>query len=392
MAHIDGRTAHDTHPAAAPLNGTDARNAPVPTADRAQTVTLQRLLGLATLTPPQAVHIAGEVLGRLDGSTGNGADTDAVAVGEDGSVRLLAGRTRGDLDVTAELVDQLTRNADRPVARRNPASARLLAALTRSAAALRDGDLVAARAALVPSARTAGLDEQQARKELAALVAIPLRPTAAVRRLEIAEPKRVPTEPRPVRAAPQPPRRPTRSRRRLITTIVIVALAVVGVVSTIALVQPGGSGSNNGPTTSPTTPPNGGSHASQHRSAPGPNHRRTIPTLAPAQARAISKVTLTPVARCRGGAACAVTVRVWLRPPWLSGFHWHAAVVNRCTHSVRQIAAGTMIARPGWRSAYNTVQFRLPNRPRLALIAVVDRPVSAASRALLVTTGPRGCG
>ena len=85
-------------------------------------------------------------------------------------------------------------------------------------------------------------------------------------------------------------------------------------------------------------------------------------------------------------------MRVWLRPPWLTGFSWHAVAVDRCTHHLRRIGAGTMIARPGWQSAYTTVALPLPDKPRLAVVAVVDKPVSAASRPLLVNTGTRGCG
>lgn len=398
MAHTDGRTTHDI-PAALPPLGADTNGVPH-AADPPATVTLRRLIGLATLTPPQAVHIASEILGLLDSSTGLvGADTDSISVGANGAVRLSSGQPGRDAAATADVVDQLTRNADRPVARRNPASAALLTALARCAAALREGDLVAARAALVPATRAGGLDEQQARRELAALVTVAVRPTVALRSPAITERPRVRPEPRPAQqAAPSTPRtaqpspHATRARRRVITTIVIAALAVVGVISTIALVRPGGSSPNGGTSAPPTSSTHTGANAGRHRSSPAGTHRHAIPTLAPAAARGISRVTLTPAARCRRGTSCVLTVRVWLRPPWLTAFHWHAAAVNRCTGHVRRIGSGSMIAGPGWRSAYATVRLRVPDKPRVALLAVVDRPVAAASRPLLVTTGTRGCG
>jgi hypothetical protein len=76
----------------------------------------------------------------------------------------------------------------------------------------------------------------------------------------------------------------------------------------------------------------------------------------------------------------------------LSSLTWHAAAVNRCTGKVSTIDRGSMIAEPGWRSAYVTVRLRLPQQRSTAVLAVVDTPVSAASRPLLVPAGGGSCG
>ena len=401
MAHLDRQTSNGTdHTVRPPLNTGPVVPGTGP--DGPPSVTLWRLLGLATLTPTQAVHLAAEVLSLVDASADTaGADAAAITIDRDGRVALLPNRPQRDVGPTAELVEQIARNADRPAARRNPTSVALLSALSRCATALRDGDVLAARAALAPAARTADLDTTQATRELAALVDVALRPSSAVRPPELTTklrgpaagptPAAPPVHTTPVHTTPVHTA-PRRARRRPVVLIAVAVVAAAAAAATIALMRPGGSGSDAGPATSPTNSVHPGSHAPHHRATHVATHHRAVPALAPTSARAISKVTMTPAKHCRAGADCLVTVRVWLRPPWLSALRWHAVSVNRCTRHRQRIGAGSMIAGPGWRSAYTTVALGLPDKPRLAVVAVVDKPVSAASRPLLVNTGARGCG
>jgi hypothetical protein len=86
-----------------------------------------------------------------------------------------------------------------------------------------------------------------------------------------------------------------------------------------------------------------------------------------------------------------VTVRVWLRPPGLTSLTWHAALVDRCTGAIGRVGSGSMIAEPGWRSPYATIRVHLPRKSSMAVLAIVDRPASAASRPLLVPAGGGTC-
>jgi hypothetical protein len=113
---------------------------------------------------------------------------------------------------------------------------------------------------------------------------------------------------------------------------------------------------------------------------------------APLAAGPIARVTLTPAAACTPGAMCALTVQMWLRPPGLAQLSWHAVLVDRCTGRTRTLDSGSMVAEPGWQAPYTTVHLRLPRHSAMALLAVVDSPVSAASRPLYVPAGGGSCG
>jgi hypothetical protein len=383
---------------------------PAEPGNRPAAVPLRRLLGLATLTPPQATHIAVDVLASLQDESGSyGAfDADDVLIGGDGTLRLAERNgdfTPGTATAAAELVDQLARNADRPAAHRRPENAALLTALTRCAAQLSGGDLEASLAELRRELDATGADRGQLTGELAALVAVPLvragaEPTAA----EPGEPAAAPAapvviaEPLPSAEADLPPSPPDAVATlvlgrpmpspRVIVPVVIGVVAVAALITAIALTRPSGH-----PAATTTHHPIATSHAPKPvtHAPPAKAGPRDVPKLGPAAAGPISSVKLSPVARCSRGATCAVTVRMYLRPPGLASLTWHAALVNRCSGSIQRIDHGSMIAEPGWRSAYTTVHLRLPHLRSMAVVAVVDSPVSAASRPLLVPAGGGSC-
>jgi hypothetical protein len=367
---------------------------------------------LATLTPPQATHIAVEVLGSLgslqDESGSYGAfNAEDVLIGADGTLRLAERNgdfTPGTASAAAVLVDQLARNADRPAAHRRPQNAALLAALARCAAELPDGDLAAPLAELRRELNATRADRDHLKRELAALVGVPLvRVGADVPAASpVSAPAEAPAMPiviadqLPEQAADLPPsppdieQPPVLGRRvprgRLIAIVVIAVVALAAVISAIALNQSGGHPA------AANTPASGSSHpAAPTKPAAPPAGHRSIPTLAPRAAGPISAVTLKPLGTCKAGAVCAVNVRIHLRPPSLSALSWRAALVNRCTGKIHTINHGSMIAGPGWQSAYATVRLHLPHKPSMAVLAVVDTPVHAASRPLLVPAGGGTC-
>jgi hypothetical protein len=373
-----------------------------PPVRRAAAVSLRRLLGLATLTPPQAAHIAVEVLTALQPESASyGAfDTDGVLIDEDGAIRLVEHDfTPGTAAAAGQVVGQLAHNADRPAARRRPAYSSLLTALKQAAVDLAAGDLVAPLAELRRELEAAGADPERLGHELAALVAVPLVRVGA-------EPTTPPTGPfvivdpaaaeaetdgspdidLPVPPASEVRRPPSRS---LIVLVAAVVIALVALLTALLTRSSGGVPAQAQATGEPTV-----SSHSPSTQPPAAKHNGpgAVPHLAPSAAGPIAKVTLDPAGTCKAGSTCTATVRMWLRPPGLSSLAWHAALVDRCTGKVHRIESGSMIAEPGWRSAYATVRLRLPQRASMAVFAVVDHPVSAASRPVLVPAGGGSCG
>lgn len=412
MSHTVGQPRNDARPEEPTSAQQRDLGPPASNGGRPGAVPLRRLLGLATLTPPQATHVAVEVLGSLQDESGSyGAfDADDVLIGADGTLRLAERNgdfTPGTAGATARLIDQLARNADRPAAHRRPQNAGLLAALTRCAAELPGGDLETPLAELRRELDATRVDREHLRRELVALVGVPLvragadpgaAPPVVAAPTEAAAMPVVIADPLPKQAADLPPSPPDIERPlvlgrrvprgRLIAIVVIVVVALAALITAIALHQSRGHPANATNTHSPVTRPHTANPHKHGTPAAGP---RPIPTLARRAAGPISAVTLTPHGTCKPGAVCAVTVRIHLRPPSLSALTWRAALVNRCTGKIHTIDHGSMIAEPGWRSAYTTVHLRLPHNGSMAVLAVVGSPVHAASRPLLVPAGGGSC-
>lgn len=379
-------------------------------------VPLRRLLGLATLTPPQAAHIAVDVLTSLQPESENYGAFDAqdVLIDGDGAIRLVPRTfTPGTATAAGELVRQLARNADRPAARKRPAQAALLTALDQCAAGLAAGDLAAPLTELRRELEATGIDRERLIDELAALVAVPLIRVGAEPGAQPGTPPEVPSAadaapttivvvepdaeaPEALTAAPpsfdQPaPPAPTGTRRPpprlLIAGVIIAVVALVTIVSVIV------SSSGGKTTTQRSAPPGRPTHAqSASTSVAAADQPAAVHRPAPPAAGPISRVTLIPASTCTAGAVCTVTVRMWLRPPGLSRLTWHATLVDRCTRRSHAIESGAMIAQPGWRSVYTTVQLRLPHKSSMAVLAVVNTPVSASSRPLLIPADGGSCG
>lgn len=335
-------------------------------------------------------------------------NADDVLVDENGSIRIATHPfTPGTATAAAELARRLARNADRPAARNRPVQAALLTALAQCAAGLAAGDLAAPLTELRRELDAAGADRERLTGELAALVAVPLVRVAAE---PVAQPTSDPAppvvtvvEPLPEEAATEfaavpvldrpPPLAPAGARQLPPRTVIVaIVVAVVALVAVLFAVLNGNSGTPK-PRTSPPPVVHHGHANSPSPSVPAAaNSPRPVHRPAPLAAGPISRVTLTPTGSCTAGAACAVTVKAWLRPPGLSQLTWHATLVDRCTGSTRPLESGAMMAEPGWHAPYTTVNLQLPQKSSMALLAVVDSPVSVSSRPLYVPAGGGSCG
>jgi hypothetical protein len=367
-------------------------------------VPLRRLLGLATLTPAQAAYVADEVLNALASRPGYGPlDASDVIINPDGAVRLAPRDRASTADAgpaAAALLEEIAHNADRPAAHRRPAGSALLAAVTRGAAQLAAGDDLRPAAELREAMDAAGATRAELAGQLAALVAVPLvrvpdvaadvgsGPGRLAPRSNGSTGRHATVPPPPPGPVIRPPVGPPGPRRRVAAAAVAVAvLAVAGAIAAFVVPRTGDRDRPAAPVHS-AAPSITARPPAATGNAPTP---RAVPELAPAAAGPIAAVRLHPTRPCRPGATCEVTVRIRLRPPSLSALTWHATAFDRCTGTRHRIDRGSMIAEPGWRSVYATVRMPLPRADSLAVVAVVDTPVSVASRPMLVPARGGSC-
>ena len=350
-------------------------------------VSVQRLLGLATLTPAQAgwlaaralaavaaLHDAGFAHGRLH--AGN------VLVGRDGAVRLTDWALgppasdeafRADLTAARTFVDALLRNADRPAARRGG----LLADLERLAAGP-----IADPAAAADELHTAIGDAAVVTSELGALVAAANRTSTSV----------VTAAPLPVRLphARRPPPRRLPQRRWVAAAATLVVLAAAGAVA----VAMSDRRHTAAPPLSPSLSP---SHTSRAPSAPHPSAPRSaapsrVAAVAPRSAGFVDGVAVAPVETCQPGATCSVTVTIKITAhDDVKHLAWTFVLVDPCTGERRPAPGGSMTAQPYWRNIYTTTRVALPQARSVTLVAMTTTPVRAASAPLTVPSGHAQC-
>lgn len=384
---------------------------------------LGRLLGLITLTPAQAIYLAGELCARVgelhaQGLVHGGLSADKVRLGDDGRLSLItrprpegASGTPGpvehdrstDVRAIGPLIAALLRNADRPAAHQRDADRARLGAL-QHAAALADHDAGAV------SEVAAALDPAGAQGDRHAAPADTAR-AELVRLVEAAHSPELPalldgaaTRARPARRAARPvpglrwhrPRR--RSRTRLsVAAIVLLALAAVG-----ALVKWGPLGSpfegavhHQARPATLAAPSKTASTAPARTSAAAPPARpapRPVPSLGPAAAGAVTGVTLRELAPCRAGAPCTLRVTIGMQnSAQLQHASWTLYALDRCTGARSPLASGPMIAEPGWTAIYDTRQVSVPASGSVALVAVTETPAGAASAPLLMPAGGGSC-
>jgi hypothetical protein len=395
-------------------------------------VSLERLLGIAILTPAQATYIAAAIFAGLDdlhraGLAHRGLTGRHVLIGTDGRPRLagwaLAARGRSgdlaaaktaDLEAACALVDQLARNADRPVGRHSPGGAELLVRMTRLGTGGAPADAASAAQQLtdwLAAAEGVESGEVLLRTQVGALT------TASAKAVPDDEPVDRPArqrfKSRPVKQ-PEPPVRPSastlprelsradwsnpRRRRRawLIAAVVVLVLAGGFVFARKPITSLTDRVLNRHPasSTTPTTSPSNANKAAARRAAElrASGQPRRMPVLAPAAAGAVTGVVLRPTASCRPGGVCPVRVAVHLRHA-SSTRHvaWRLALVNRCTGTRAIRAHGFLAVSPGSSSAFATRRVKLPPAHAVGLVAVTTAPAHAASRPLLVPARRASC-
>lgn len=397
---------------------------------------LDRLLSLATLTPAQAAAIAVEVYAGLAAlhaaGVGHGhLGTRSVLVGVDGVVRLAdwaagslaasratdaPGRLQSaDLEDARHVVTALARNADRPVVHKRARDRELLSVLERVAArepALPAVEAMSALGAALHAATDVVGAHRDVDAELGALVtAARQRPAIAPLPAGLPAPASLP--PRSREAAPAPAadeparrsalpaslsaadwRRPTRHGRlwAIVAVVLVAAGAVLLARSPVSSLydrlthrqDAGGGAAAQAAGTKGA--------AARKPSAPARPAVRAVPVLAPAAAGIVTGVSLRPLGTCRAGRPCPVRVTVAVTPSdTVQQVRWAITQFDRCRGTRATRATGTLVAQPGWTSAYDSRTLLLPRVRALALVAHTTTPAQAASRAVLIPATARTC-
>ncbi|MBB3084004.1 hypothetical protein [Geodermatophilus sabuli] len=364
-----------------------AEPAPAGPPDASGGVALARLIGLARLTPPQAVEIGVGVLARaaaLAEPDAEGPGEDRVGIGPlvvtaDGQV--VAGSTAdggpagapatvGTARATAEAVLADVARAARQGARRpDPAAERLLDELDRAVAELPVAGVAAA--AEVLRAAAASIDRGTVRAELGALARAAGRTAGSTYG---PGPSGTPPSTR-ARAAPSgraTPGGPRVAVRRigawLLSVLVlagVVALEVGLLRDDIAkdiglLLDAGRSGAE------PST-------------TPEPDGLPVVPP-APAANGAVTGVDLRLLTPCAPGTPCTLRLLVRLVPgaePQV--VTWSYRIVDRCTGAAETAPGGTVTVPPAGERAAVVGTVALPALDGVAVVAVTDSPAIAAS-------------
>jgi hypothetical protein len=111
-----------------------------------------------------------------------------------------------------------------------------------------------------------------------------------------------------------------------------------------------------------------------------------MPSFGPKQAGDITAVELRALGRCSAGGTCTMQTTVRITPTDdYREVSARLAVVDRCTGDVRKVPAGTVLTQPGWTSTFLTTSTRLPDSPRLGVVAITTGPARATSPPLRIT-------
>jgi tRNA A-37 threonylcarbamoyl transferase component Bud32 len=340
---------------------------------------VQRLLGLATLTPAQAGWLAAQALAGLAtlheaGLAHGRLHAGNVLVGRDGAVHLAdwalgppasEQSRRADLAAARTFVAALTRNADRPSARHGG----LLAELERLAA-----EPIADAAAVVRELDAVS-DPVTMRFELGTLVAAMSRTSTSVV-TPPPLPARLPHHRRP------PARHPSqRLRMAVVATLLVLAAAVVFVAV-----------SHRRHAAAPAPSPSHALRTRVHSPTPRSIAPSPVAAVAPRSAGFVDGVVLTPVTSCQPGAACSVTVTIRIvAHSDVKHLRWTFVLVDPCTGARTEIPGGSMTAQPSWQHIYSTTTVTLPQTRSVTVVAMTTTPVRAASAPLTVRPGRARC-
>jgi hypothetical protein len=352
--------------------------------ERVDGASVERLLGLATLTPGQAAWLAARTLAALAalheaGLAHGRVHAGNVLVGRNGLIRLAdwalgppasEEARAADLAAARTFVSALVRNATRPAARHGGLLADLerLAAepITDPADAACELDVAVDDAATVAS-------------ELGALVSAMSRTSTRV----------VPPAPLPPRLphTRRPPPRHLPQRRWVAAAATLLVLAAAGAVAVVLARHHNAAAPAPRPTHSQQTVA-----AAPSANPPSTAPRPVAAAVAPRSAGFVDAVLLNPVADCRPGASCPVTVTIRI------GAHsdvkqvsWNFVLVNPCTGQRTHAPGGSMTAQANWRRIYTTTSVPLPQERSVALVAMTTTPVRAASAPLRVPSGHAQC-
>lgn len=379
-----------------PTSGSPPR--PTPVADTEQEVRrgsadLDRLLGVAVLTPAQATHVAAELL-MFASTIGQGRRSDI-------RVTPPVVTPHGDVDVVPaddpstgvgieELLGRLVDNA-----RRLPAHPRAhqVALLRRLEDVAGSSHEPAARALMLRSALDDALGPDAATRiteELAYLVAA---------LAQVADTHHVAVTPVPIRPVPLRAAAPTTARREIggrrargpvvRTAAVVLAGLVVLVGGYLAVVRPWSGGGRGDRATGPQ--PSEPSSKPPSHAARTPQ-RTLVPVLAPPKAGRVTGVHLQQAGPCQPGAPCPVRVTVDLAPTGVSqAIGWRVGVVQECTRHVTWSALTTVTAQPGWTRVYAGSSVRIPTGHPVALVAVTGTPARAQSPPDRLTSSAPRC-
>jgi hypothetical protein len=389
---------------------------------------LDRLLGMAILTPAQATYVAAGIFAGLADLHAHGrihGDLSArhVVIGNDGRPRL-AGWALGpsehypnvdaariaDLDAARAVVFELARNCDRPVGRHSPGGSKLLVDLERlgTGAVLADAQATAEHLTdRLDSVEGIQTGDSLMRAELASLVRAGARSADVGRERTAPIPKPQPArEAKPVPPVPDAPLSKgnwlRRRKRRVLwaALILVVALAAAGFVAHKSISR-FADRVLNGNSSSSSTPPGHGknakhatnrNHHSTKAQAGNGAHAHGVPVLAPHQAGLVRKVGLQRTGTCRLHGPCPVQVTVTVKPTSQArSIAWRVVSVNRCTGKRHVAARGTMTVSANSSAAWDTPRLNLRGRHGVAAIAVTSTPAHAASRPLLVPAHHISC-
>lgn len=357
--------------------------------EQVEGVSVQRLLGRATLTPAQAAWLAGRAFAALAmlheaGRAHGRMHAGNVLVGRDGSVRIAdwafgppasEATRQADLEAAREFVVALLRNAGRPAARNGDRPSAALAELeglaaepiADPAAAARDLDVAVDDAAIVTS-------------ELGALVTAMVRPVNHV----------VTPAPLPPRL-PHPRRPPPRRigpRRWVVAAIAALVVLAVAAVAAFAV-----SHRRHEAAVPPlSSPPPSHAPTPTRSHAPSATSLARATAVAPRRAGFVNGVVITPVETCQPGATCSVTVTIQITEhDDVKHLTWTFVLVDPCTGTRTNAPGGSMTAQPNWRHVYTTTRVPIPQARSVALVAMTTVPVRAASAPLTVPSGHAQC-
>ena len=346
-------------------------------AEAGRGIGLPRLIGLARLTPTQAITLAVDVLTAGSGSPPAPA---AVELGPDGRARL-RGAAAARADSPAALLTALAaaaRQGPPPTGR----AAEALTALDTAAAQAAAG--CDARALAEPLRTLVAAAGPAPRLELVRLVA-----AATGRAQPHGGPARasIPTIPTPAAPGTGPPGgaapwevpggwRAGLSRTVRRTWPWVASIAVLAVVlmvellilrddvarDVVALLDAG----RDAPTSAPTGPP-------------------PLPPVAPAAAGGVLGVDLRAVRLCTPDAACEVRVQVRVgAQPVEQTVAWDYRVLDRCTGAGQTVAGGSAVVGPGGDRVDVVGTVAVPPGEALAVVAVTREPAVTASPPLPV--------